>query len=204
MFNSWYKKSMPKVKEIKNNLISLASDLYKINGINKIYVWGSYAENKDKPNCAIRDLDIIAQTDFEYEDLLSITDPSTLPFNLKQAQLEEEGFNPDAVQFTKDFIKISSYNIDHWASGKNGEIVHWGALLEDENEWKEIKEEAERYALQETGILRKKIAQVNEENKSRWCTAYDYYFNKILSNIPLGWYASTHNIKDIQKDIIEI
>jgi len=204
MFNSWYKKAMPKVKDIKSNLSSLASDLYNISGINKFYIWGSYAKNKDKPNCAIRDLDIIAQTDFEYEDLLSITDPSTLPFNLKKAQLEEEGFNPDAFQFTKEFIKISSYNIDHWASAKKGEIVHWGALLEDEKEWKEIKEEAERYALQETGILRKKIARVDEEKKYRWCNAYDHYFNKILSNIPLGWYVSTHNIKDIKNDIIEI
>jgi len=134
MKNSWYSKSMPKVKEITSNLTSLAHDLYKINGIQKVYIFGSYAKNKNKPNCSIRDLDIIAQTDFNHEDLLSIIDKPILPFNLKKAQLEEEGFDPDVVQFTKDFTKITSYNIDHWASGSKGEILHWGALLENEKE----------------------------------------------------------------------
>ena len=44
----------------------------------------------------------------------------------------------------------------------------------------------------------------SEPNKLQWRTAYDYYFSKILSNIPLGWYMSNHNIKDLKKDIIEI
>jgi len=204
MSNSWYLKSMPKVKEIKDNLVSLADSLHKIDGIKKIYIWGSYAKNINNPNCTVRDLDIIAQTDFHYEDLLSIIDKPVLPFNLKKAQLEEEGFNPDVVKFTKDFTNITSYNIDHWASGKKGELLHWGALLEDEEEWEEIKQEAERYALKETGIERIKIAKLNEEKKFGWKTAYDYYFNKMLSNIPLGWYSSSSNLKNIQKDLIEI
>ncbi len=107
MGNSWYKKSMPTIITVEANINNIAKNISDINGVKSVLVWGSFVKNAKKKNSVIRDLDIIAVSDIFSEDLLSITNDNIYsPFNLSVTELEDEGFDPKAVQFTKSFIKI--------------------------------------------------------------------------------------------------
>lgn len=204
MYKSWYKGSMPKVGEVSSSLKKIASQISRDCNIKKIYVWGSYAKNIHKPDFPLRDLDIIAETDLEYEDLLSIIELPQLPFNLKKAQIEKEGLNSNAINFTKSFTKISFFNMDHWAFSNNGNLLHWGPILEDAKDWNETNKEIENKILKETGLSRKDLIKMGNTKRNRWKTLYDYHFDRILSGIPNGWYMSCQNKKDIKNKIIEI
>jgi predicted nucleotidyltransferase len=195
---------MPKVAEVSFSIKKIAKQICSDCKINKIYVWGSYAKNKNKPDFPLRDLDIITETNLEYEDLLAISDIPQLPFNLKKAQIEKEGLNSDAINFTKSFLKISYFNMDHWAFSNNGNLLHWGPILEDAKDWNETNKEIEKKILKETGLLRKDLVKAGTNKKNNWKTLYDYYFDKILSGVPNGWYLSCQNKNDISNDIVEI
>jgi len=45
MRETWYKKCMPKIKDVEKQLPSIISNIKKINGIKSVYAWGSYRNN---------------------------------------------------------------------------------------------------------------------------------------------------------------
>jgi len=204
MSKSWYSNSMPKVTEVSSFIKKIAEQVSCDCKIKKIYAWGSYVKNINKPDFPLRDLDVIAETDFEYEDLLAITELPQLPFNLKKSQIEKEGLNSDAIDFTKSFTKISCFNIDHWAFANNGNLLHWGPILEDAKDWDETNKDIEKKILKETGFSREDLIKIGNTKRNKWKTLYDYHFDRILSGVPNGWYLSVQNKKDIEKDILEI
>ena len=199
MGNSWYKKSMPKISLVKENIDNIVKKILKINGVKSVFAWGSFVKNK--PNSVIRDLDLIASTDIFSEDLLSITDDEiNSPFNLSTTQLENEGFDPKAVKFTKSFLAIKDYNVDHWAMSNDKKIFHWGACIENKDHWNEIKEKAEKYAKEETSVDRKSLNKANQRMKNRWTAKYDHWVSKYLMGIPQGWFELKYDVNDVLKE----
>jgi len=199
MGNSWYKKSMPKISVVKENIDDIVKKILKINGVKDVLAWGSFVKNK--PDSVIRDLDLIAVSDIFSEDLLSITDTKIdSPFNLSTNQLENEGFDPKAVKFTKSFLAIKNYNIDHWAMSSDKRIFHWGACIENKDHWNEIKERAERYAKKETKTNRKDLYKASQRIKNKWTSRYDHWVNNYLMGIPKGWFELKCNVDKVLKE----
>ena len=193
--NSWYKKSMPMVKDVKPYLKDIYAKISKIKGVTDVYICGSLSKNINNPLFRLRDIDIIAVNNLHSEDLLSITDYNPSLFNLKIANLEEEGYDPNAIEFTKDFIAVN--NIDHWAVSKDNFLLHWGAMIEDKEEWDEIKQEAENSAEYITGISRKRLSKASSDNIKEWVYNHDKYIKNILSDMPNGWYRSSYSVSKI-------
>lgn len=201
MSGSWYKKSMPKVGTIKPHLDDIAKHISEINGVNSVLVWGSFAKNASNPNFVLKDIDIIAVTNLFSEDLLAISKEGlNSPFSLTIAQLEEEGFEPNAVEFTNKFINLKEYNIDHWAISDDRKLLHWGPTIETKEDWEDLKKKAEAYAEQTTNVNREKLVQANQSDKNKWSIKYDHFINKYLSGIPEGWYEASCCLDDVLKE----
>jgi hypothetical protein len=186
---------MPKIKDVKPFISKIAHDISKINGVKSVLMWGSYALNINNPNFIIRDIDIIAINKFNSGDLLSISDGKNSPLKISSSTLVEEGFNPEAINFTKNFIKINTYNLDHWAISSDNHLLHWGPIVENKKDWDDLKKEAEQYTEHTTKIKRSLLKTSSE--KITWRKIHDHYLNNFLSDMPNGWYQSEHNVKDI-------
>jgi hypothetical protein len=205
MGNSWYKKSMPTIVTVEANINNIAKNISEIDGVKSVLVWGSFVKNAQKKNSVIRDLDIIAVSNIFSEDLLSITDDNIYsPFNLSVPELEDEGFDPKAVQFTKAFINIKDYNVDHWAISSDKKLLHWGAFIENKDHWEEIKEQAEKHAQKETKTNRKNLHKASQLTKNRWTNNYNHWVNKHLAGMPEGWYELKCDINEILKETQKI
>jgi predicted nucleotidyltransferase len=201
MGNSWYKKSMPKVSMVKPHLQSIAKKISDIDGVKSIYVWGSFAKNENKPNFILKDIDIIASTDIFSEDLLSITNNEiNSPFNITATQLEDDGFDPKAVKFTKAFTSVRDYNVDHWAISKDEKLLHWGPVPETKEDSEEIKAQAEQYAEKVTDKTRKQLVTASQSEKDTWSIRYDHFMNKSLSGMPQGWFVTECKVEEILKE----
>ena len=204
MSETWYKKCMPRIKDVEKRLPEITNTIKKINGIKHVYVWGSYRNNYEDTEFRIKDLDIIAKTSFNSEDLISISD-KIINAGLDNETLIEQGYDPDVVQFSKEFIKIKDFNIDHWAITDDNKLLHWGAIVTDKEEADDINKEAEKYAQKETGINRQKINKSSLQKRNSWYNSYHNYISNFFSDMPSGWYCSTEtNIRDILKNSMKI
>jgi len=178
---------MPKVGDILPDLSSIGEEIGSIKGVKKVYAFGSLAQNKDNPKYRIKDIDIAVKTSFNSEDLISINQ-STL--SNKISFLEEEGFDVDAVKFSKAFTSINEKGIDHWAISSDNKLLHWGPIMTDKFDADELKEEAEKYASSETGLDSSKIHKASDNKVQNWYSTYKSYINKEFENMPSGWYQA--------------
>ncbi len=194
---SWYKRALPKIKDITPHIDEIAKTLKKIAGIDGLLLWGSFMKYADKPNHIIKDIDLIAKTNFFSEDLITISDNEDSLFHKSIDVLEEEGFDPKCVRFTKEFLSFKDYNIDHWAISNDQKLLHWGIISESRDGWNELKKEAEAYA--DSIIGNKKLSKLKQREKDQWSKLYNFYVNKALakSKAPTGWYLSTEKVEEI-------
>jgi predicted nucleotidyltransferase len=189
---------MPKIKDVKKILPNILSEIKKTEGVKAIYVWGSYVDNFKNQNFRVRDIDIMAKTAFNSGDLISV-DENIIKEKISNEDLEDLGYNPQSVIFSKSFLSLNKYNIDHWAISSDSKLLHWGPISYDKKESEEIGKEAAIYASNLTGIERKKINKISQEDRDNWYSQYHKYVNKIFSNMPSGWYLT--NAEDM-KEII--
>ena len=125
---SWYKKSMPQIGEVKNDLSQLVTNLKAINGVKKVYAWGQLAENFNQESSRIKEIDIVLKTIFFSEDLMSVNDSDDSPLYMPLDDLEDFIFYYlNGVHFPGDpfssmedfFVKkkkiIFRKSIDHFA-----------------------------------------------------------------------------------------
>ena len=103
---------MPKIKDVKKHLATAIEGIKTSKNISSLYVWGSVAENFDIPNFRIRDIDVIATTNFHSGDLIAIDD-EILKQKISQEELENQGYSPEAIKFSNEFLELKKYNIDH-------------------------------------------------------------------------------------------
>jgi hypothetical protein len=194
---SWYKQSMPTVADLMPVIDGLCKEIKAIAGVTDVYLWGSYMEHLDKPTYAVKDVDIIAATNFDSGDLLAIDNSKYSALRLHPNDLEDEGFNPQAVAFTKRFLSYSKYNVDHWAVSRNGKLLHWGAMPDNQDDWAELHAEAEARARETCGVKRAELHRATPEKRSEWKGVYDSYIASFLSKKATGWCQSQHKFAEI-------
>jgi predicted nucleotidyltransferase len=198
MTGSWYKRMMPRVKDVKTSLTKVAEDVRAMNGVKGIRVWGSYVRNKNNPDYPLRDVDIIAETEFHSEDLLSVMENETShPLSMSPEELEDEGYNPGAVDFTKKFMAIDNINIDRWAISSDEKLLHLGPITSCQFEWDEIRQEAENDANEMAGVDRGNIKSASKNTQETWYSIYKQHFDTYLKGMPDGWYQSEQNLSEI-------
>jgi len=201
---SWYKKCMPSIKNVSPHIPILLSDLKKTEGVKGIYIWGSFARNINRPDHRLTDIDILIRTSFNSGDLLSIGD-KIISDSYSNDFLENQGYEPSAVNFSKEFIKLSKYNIDHWVTSCDRRLLHWGPTATNYKESEEIREEAKHYANKEAGILNKKFNKISNVERKKWYKHYYHYINKNFDGMPTGWYKTEAvKIKNLISNAIKI
>jgi hypothetical protein len=200
---SWYKQSMPTVKEISAIVGQICSEIKLIGGVTAVHIHGSYAENVNRPTYVVKDLDIIASTKFDSGDLLAIDNSKYSALRTHPSELEDEGFNPHAVAFTKRFLTYEKYNVDHWATSSDGKLLHWGACPENEQEWASLHAEAEAAAEKITGHSRHKLPKTASDRRA-WRELYDQHIAKFISSKSIGWFLSEHTADEIIAKALEV
>jgi len=194
---------MPKIKDITSSLSIIANNIKKIKEVKNVYVWGKYAENYKKPNTRIKNLDILVTTNLYSEDLIA-TNKDILKFSKYKKYLENEGFDPNAVSFSKKFVELGNYKIRKWAISKDNKLLHWGPIPQNIQEFNEIEKEAEQHAIKITGKNTKKINKMSENMRKNWYNYYKNYKNNFYSNMPSGWYILDNNVKSILEKAIKL
>jgi predicted nucleotidyltransferase len=204
MKGNWYNKSLPRIKDVAPLITSVADQLKKVNGIKDIYVWGSYTKNKSNQNFRIKDVDLLLHTNLHSEDLISI-DHNIVNANMKEECLVEDGFDPICIKFSKTLTSIEHPVFDYWAISKDNKLLHWGAMFADKNDSDIVKQEAEKYAEDQTGISSKKLKNGSDNTRSNWYISYNRYYTKQLSDMPSGWYQSTEtDIRSVLDNAMKI
>jgi hypothetical protein len=202
--HSWYAKCMPRVMDVQPHLTEIVKDLSKINGLRNLYVWGSYAHNIDSPSFRLRNIDLLAHTRFFSGDLLAI-DNDVINNPSSEEDLENLGYDPQCVSFSKEFIKLAKYNINHWAISSDRKLMHWGAISENKTESVDINNDASEYATKETGIKREKINIVSETTRQNWYKHFCHYLDYYFKDMPYGWYKMEDiKIRDLLEGAIKI
>jgi len=198
---SWYKHSMPTVSDITPVIDRICTEIGTITGVNDVYLWGSYIEHLNQPNYAVKDVDIIASTSFDSGDLLAIDNGRYSALRLHPKDLEDEGFNPLAVQFTKRFLSYANYNVDHWSVSIDGNLLHWGSMPENQEEWAELHAAAEKRACDNVGVKRAQLYKCDYEKRREWRQSYDTYISGFLSKFATGWCQSQHSFSEIKAKV---
>lgn len=201
---SWYKKSMPKVAEVKKDLFELSNNLLKIDGVKKAYAWGALSENFNNEKASLKEIDVILKTSFFSEDLIAINDSDYSPLNMSEENLEDFGYDINAVNFTKKLIKQNSFNFKKWVISSDNKILHWGGIPESIEEWHDIRREAEEYAELSTNCSNEKIKTKSIDLQNKWAMIYEHKINKYLAGMPRGWYPFGCKLKDIKENLIEL
>ena len=202
--STWYEKCMPRIKDIEPFITNLFKDVKNMNKVKGIYVWGSYARNYKHPNFRVKDLDIIARTKFNSEDLIAVGEKD-IKNNITIQYLEEQGFDPEAVKFSKNFMSIKKFNIDHWAISEDRKLLHWGPILRSKEDSENINKEAEIYAKNMAGVKRSSLTKENEEVRKNWYQSYYSYINKYFEEMPSGWYkAEDIKIRELLSEAIKL
>lgn len=197
MNKSWYKKTMPKVSDIKKIIGKIGEKIQNIDNVTDIYIWGSYLKNFKNNDFRVRNLDIITVANIDSQDLIAITgDDVELLFKTPAEDLEIDGYNPIAVNFTKLLLSIQDTNLNNWVIANDNKILHWGALAENEHEWQDIIEKTENYVSKISGIHRAKINK-NKKSAETWYELFKEKLEQEFNDIPLGWYIVSNNPKKI-------
>lgn len=199
----WYEKYMPRVKDIKPNISGALDKFKNIDGIKTLYIWGSYARNIDIPDFRVRDIDILAKTKFNSGDLLAI-DEKIIASNYSDTYLEDQGYDPNSIKFSKEFLNLSKH-IDCWAISADRKLLHWGPVPVNLNDSHCFNKEAEDYASRNVGMNRKKINKSSEKHRKNWFNHYVKYVDNYFEGMPTGWYKTEDiKIQDITSQAIKL
>ena len=148
---------MPTIKEAKPHIRPLLDDLKRIDGVKDVFIWGSYARNVLKLSHRLLDIDVLVRTNFHSADLISI-DNNIIKKSYSTDHLESQGYDPLAIYFSKEFEKLSKYNIDQWVISSDRQLLHWGPIID-------IKNEAQKYVCKKMGITKNKIDKLSSDNR---------------------------------------
>lgn len=200
----WYDKAIPKIKDVLPVVNSSAKKLSQIKYIKNIYAWGSFATKISEKESRIKDVDIILECNFDSGDLLAIDNTKDGALNLPKTHLEELGFNPDAIDFTRKILDVRTPSMEIWAISKDKKILHWGPISETIEEWKQIKKEAEKMAESITKFSMSEIMRLSEVEQKKWHDVYEQHLNQYTNGCPQGWYAAQNNVDKIINNLVKI
>jgi predicted nucleotidyltransferase len=195
---------MPKVKDVQPYIKETIASLKDTEGVKSVHIWGSYAKNINRPNTRIKDVDVLAKTDFHSGDLIAI-DNKIIKDICSDSFLENQGYDPSAVKFSKKFLTFAKYNVDCWAISGDRKLVHWGPICTSKQEADAVNKEAERYASKNTGTEKRKVSKASEHIRKNWYNHYCKYLDQCFEGMPTGWYkAEEIKIREIISQTIRI
>ena len=202
--NSWYEKCMPKIKDVKPHIKEFVSSLKNVNGVKSMHIWGSYARNVKKPNTRIKDIDVLARTSFHSGDFLAIDD-KIIKSICSDNYLENQGYDPSVIKFSKQFLTLTKHNVDCWALSGDRKLMHWGPICMNKKDAEDTNKEAEKYAFKNIGIEKKKISTLSEHARENWYNHYCHYLDQYFEGMPTGWYKTENiKIKDVLSQTIKV
>ena len=193
----WYDRAIPKINDIMPYLKEAAKSISINKQVKNIYAWGSIAENFENKESRVKDIDILIECNFDSGDLLAIDNSQNGALKIAKTELEDLGFNPNAVFFTQSLLKLKAPSIDFWAVSKDKKLLHWGPITETIEEWKQIRKEAEIKAEEITNFSKKEILIASENDRKKWHEAYEKYIQDYANGCPQGWYASQNSIDKV-------
>lgn len=190
----WYDRAIPKINDIMPYLKEAANSISTNSKVKNVYAWGFIAENFKNKESRVKDIDILIECDFESGDLLAIDNSLNGSLKIATSELEELGFNPEAVSFTKAILKLKAPSIDFWAISKDKKLLHWGPITETIEEWKQVRKEAEVKTEESTGLRKKEALFASESVRKKWHESYEKHIQEYSNGCPQGWYASQNNV----------
>lgn len=193
----WYDRAIPKINDIMPYLKEAAKSISINKQVKNVYAWGSIAENFENKESRVKDIDILIECGFDSGDLLAIDNSFNGALKIAKAELEDLGFNPDAVSFTQSLLKLKAPSIDFWAISKDKKLLHWGPITETIEEWKQVRKEAEVRAEEATKLSRKEVLSASENERKKWHEAYEKYIHDYANGCPQGWYASQNSVDKV-------
>tara|TARA_Y100000310_G_scaffold326019_1_gene390347 strand:+ start:3765 stop:4382 length:618 start_codon:yes stop_codon:yes gene_type:complete len=200
MKGNWYTKCLPTIKNLSSSVNNILQEIKKADEVKNVYLWGSYAKNIKNSSFRVKDVDVLAQTSINSEDLVSI-DKLIISEKKTSEELQDEGFDPAAVAFSKKIASLDFPLLDMWVISGDNKLVHWGAIEQGRKESDEIKKEAETFAENQTGLSVKKVSLATESRRTNWYSNFHNHYSKQLSGMPSGWYISDEkDIKSILKN----
>ncbi len=201
---NWYTNLMPKVEEVMPFINEMAQNITKLNKISSVYAWGSLKENFNNKDYRIKDIDIIIKCSFDSGDLLAIDNSPNGALKIKSQYLEDYGYNPLAVKFTKFLIQNKLSNVDFWAISKDKKILKLGYTTESIEDLKNIRKESESKTEEILKVYRKDLLNATEEQRKKWYETYENFINQYSKDCPYGWYSSNSEVKKILENSIKI
>lgn len=195
---NWYEKLIPNVSDKKEEVSGICENISNIPECEAVYIWGSFAENFKNKTAFVREAEILIKCNFDSGDLLAIDKSSSGPFGIPNEELEDMGFNPKAVSFTRKAIKMVQPYMEIWALSRDNKLLHWGPISDTVEEWKNLRKEAEIHASNELNLNKTALKKANREEVQQWMSEYQCFIRKeIESRSPVGWYES--KFKDIDE-----
>tara|TARA_B100000614_G_scaffold262903_1_gene299923 strand:+ start:92944 stop:93555 length:612 start_codon:yes stop_codon:yes gene_type:complete len=200
----WYQRALPTIGSVLPSIEKAAAEVAAIDGVNGVFAWGSLAENIADKTSSIKDIDILVTCDFDSGDLLAIEKGPTGPFAIKTSELEEEGFNPLAVAFTKKFVKSAGFRVDYWAISKDDKLLHWGPVTDSVEEFKELRKDAETKVSEKLKLERKNLHKASATQRQNWLDQYTEAIRNCVASGPLGWYMASASSEEILCNAIKL
>lgn len=184
---------MPTIKELEPKVLASAEAICLIPGVKSVYSWGNYADCFSKKDTPIREVELLVLSSFNSGDLLAIDRGPMGPFNIAKDELEDLGFNPQAVSFTKHLLKKCEFRTEFWTLSSDKKLLHWGPVSDTIEEWKELRIQAEEKAEEKTGFCRKTLKKADQQKAKEWIQSYEDSLQSFINKGPLGWYESTYS-----------
>lgn len=200
----WYEKAIPRIRDVQPYLKEASKNISNFKQVKNVYAWGSLAENFNKKEHRIKDVDILIECNFDSGDLLAIDNSFNGALKMSSEELEDLGFNPSAVLFTKSILSHKMPSIDFWAVSKDKKLLHWGPITETIEEWKQVRKEAENKAEIITGFKNKEVLSASENDRKKWHEAYEKYLQDFSNGCPQGWYSSQNNVDKIFEKAVKL
>jgi len=200
----WYQRALPTVGSVLPNVEKAAAEISALNGISGVFAWGSLAENITDKTSSIKDIDILVTCDFDSGDLLAIEKGPAGPFSIKSSELEEEGFNPLAVAFTKRFVRSAGFRVDYWALSKDDKLLHWGPITDSVEEFKELRKDAEEKVSKKLELERKNLHKASAAKRQNWLDQYTESIRSCVASGPLGWYMASASSEEILCNAVKL
>jgi len=200
----WYDRAIPKIDDIIPYLKEAAKSISTNSQVRSVYAWGGIAENFNNKESRVKDIDILIECNFDSGDLLAIDNSSNGALKIAKSELEDLGFNPEAIAFTKSILKLKVPSIDFWAISTDKKLLHWGPITETIEEWKQVRKEAESKAEITTGLSKKEALSANENERKKWHEAYEKHMQDYSSGCPQGWYASQNNVDKVFEKSVKL
>jgi len=147
---NWYKQALlkvaapPYISEVRPVIDTVGATIKALPNVLAVYVFGSFV-NVKTPSYYMKDLDIVAEVDFYIGDMQGCTTGDEFGFDDEECQ--------EARDFTDQFTSMfSMFNMDPWIITGDGELLHWGPLVDSDDQFDELKEMAYETAYNVTSI----------------------------------------------------